>query len=136
MLFGGTDDDYEDEFDDKQDDVVFDTEGGCGGDQQPPPPSFHLDLDEIDGRMEEVPLLDMKSTPEQESKPILEQGTDKAPKKAKLASSDDTPRLAGRRDQVTGRSNRISGFHKRESRNSGGGQLLGGGSSGFAGFIG
>lgn len=135
MLFGGTDDDYEGDFDDKQDDAVFDGEGGCGGDQQPPPPTVDFDLDAIDGRMEEVPLLDMESTPEAGSKPILEQRTNKAPKKAKLASSDDTPRLAGRRDQGAS-GNRISGFHKRESRRSGGGQLLGGGSSGFGGFIG
>lgn len=133
MIFGGADDEDDDDFEDMQDnDVVFD-EGGCGTDQQPPPP-YYLDLDEIDGQVEETLLLDMQSEPDKESKPKLEQGRDTAQRKPKLANNGDTARLAGRRDE-TGR-NRISGFQTRESRRSGSGHLLGGGSGGFAGLIG
>lgn len=137
MLFGGTDDDddddYEDDFDDTQDDDAFDGEGGCGSDQQPPPPQTDLDFDKIDGQVEGPRLLDMQSGPE-DPDPNSEQGMDN-PRRPKLASNGDLPRLAGGRDRETAR-NRLSGFQTRESRRSGSGQLLGGGSSGFAGFIG
>ena len=133
MLFGGTDDDDEESLNDMQDDDVFAGEGGCGSDEQQPPPLYDLDLDEID-RVEEIHLLEMQSEPDLESKPALELGTDKNARKPKLAINGDTNRLSGRRDEKV--RNRISGFHTRESRRSGSGQLLGGGSSGFAGFIG
>lgn len=129
-VIGGTDDDYEDEFEDAQQEDIIDGGGDCGGDQPPPPPHNDLDLDEIEGREEDVsPLLDTQKDDQYDDiKPALD-------RKPKLASSDGMPRLAGRRDQGTD-GNRISGFHKRESRRSGGGQLLGGGSSGFGGYIG
>ncbi len=131
MLFGGTDDDDdEDDFKDMKDDDIFPGEGGCGSDQQPPPP---VDLVEID-QVEEVRLLEMQSEPDLESKPALELGTDNNARKPKLAINGDTNRLAGRRDENV--RNRMYGFQTRESRRSGSGQLLSGGSSGFAGFIG
>ena len=52
----------------------------------------------------------------------------------KLASSSDRHQPAGGRDGNTVR-NRVSGFQKRETKNSGGGVLLGGGGGGNAGFI-
>ena len=124
MLFGGTDDDDEDDFIDMKDDDAFAGEGGCGSDQQPPPPIDFVKIDQV----EEVDLLEMQPEPDVESKP------DNNTRKPKLAINGDTNRLAGRRDEKV--RNRISGFHTRESRRSGSGQLLSGGSSGFAGFIG
>jgi hypothetical protein len=75
--------------------------------------------------MEETPLLEAQ-TPEIEA--------DKAPMTPKLACSSDRHQPAEGRDGNTVR-NRVSGFQKRETKNSGGGVLLGGGGGGNAGFI-
>lgn len=131
MMLGGADDEDDDDFEDMQENDVVVDEGGCGNDQQRSP-LYDLDLDEIDGQVEETRSLDIQSEPDKESRPKLEQGRDS--RKPKLAINDDNARLAGGRDGI--RKNRISGFQTRESRRSGSGQLLGGGSGGFAGFIG
>lgn len=126
MLLGGIDD-YEEEFQEMQDsDHSEEGEGGSVKQQPPPPPhDYDRDLVEIDGRMEETPLLEAQ-TPEIEA--------DKAPRTPKLASSSDRHQLAGGRDGNTVR-NMVSGFQKRETKNLGGGALLGGGSRGNAGLI-
>lgn len=131
MMIGGTDNDLEDDFEELPDEDNADEGGGsCGSDQPPPPPpDYDLDLDEIDGRMEDTPLLEMDAEEDGEAtKPPLE-----VPKKPKLASGGEEPQLSGGREHA-GR-DRISGFHQRETRKAGGGQLLGGGGGGSAGFI-
>ena len=142
MMLGGTDDDDgEDDFEEmqKQEDDNIEGGGGCNKQSQPPPPD--LDLGEIEGKMDDTPLLEMESEEEAretkpaietEHKPALGQGDDK-PKKHKLASSDK-PTLAGGRDEHAVK-DRTSGFHQRKVKRAGGGQLLGGGSRGSAGFI-
>mmetsp|Transcript_24679 Transcript_24679/g.53238 ORF Transcript_24679/g.53238 Transcript_24679/m.53238 type:complete len:955 (-) Transcript_24679:48-2912(-) len=145
MMLGGTDNDNEDEFEEIEDnDDAEESGGGCDNKQPPPPPPDYEDLDEIEGRMEDTPLLEMQTEEEEEasetnpvleteSKPVLEQSTDKAPKKPKLASGSDMPQLAGGRENMV--RDGISGFHKRETKRLGGGQILGGGGGGSAGFI-
>mmetsp|Transcript_17535 Transcript_17535/g.37043 ORF Transcript_17535/g.37043 Transcript_17535/m.37043 type:complete len:969 (-) Transcript_17535:411-3317(-) len=147
-LVGGTDGDDEDEFEEMQEENdPGDAGGSCDMKQTPPPPpDYDLDLDEIEGRMEEAPQLGLNTEKEassetepaleSESKPALGEGPEKAPKKPtmpKLATDSDRPQLAGGRENKV--RDRISGFHKRETRRSGGGQILGGGSGGSAGFI-
>lgn len=143
MMLGGTDDDdVEDDFEEmqKQEDDNIEGGGGCNKKSSPPPPDLE-DLDEIEGKKEDTPLLEMESEEEAretkpaietEHKPALGQGDDK-PKKHKLASSDK-PTLAGGRDEHAVK-DRTSGFHQRKVKRAGGGQLLGGGSRGSAGFI-
>lgn len=140
-MLGGTDDEFEDEFEELEEDENEEGGGSCNM-QQPPPPPEH-DLDEIDGRMENTLLLEAdtkdaasetKPALENESKPAIDRGNDKkVPKKPKLASTDDKPQLSeGRARTVT---DKVSGFHQRESRRVGGGKVLGSGSSGSTGLI-
>jgi len=124
MLLGGTDD-YKEDLHEIQDSNDSEEGGGGSENQQPPPPphDYDRDLVEIDGRMEETPLLETQTS-------SIE--ADKAQRMPKLASSSDRHQLAGGRDGNTVR-NRV--FQKRETKNTGGGALLGGGSSGNAGLI-
>ncbi len=132
MIIGGVDED-EDVLEELQEESASEegAEGSCEN-QQPSPPQYdsELDLDEIEGRMEESPQLDMPDE-SSESNPSLTQGIDESPRKPKLASSNE-PELIGGQNRAK---DRIAGFHKRETKRSGGGKLLGGGSSGSAGFI-
>jgi len=108
MMIGGTDNDLEDDFEELPDEDNADEGGGsCGSDQPPPPPpDYDLDLDEIDGRMEDTPLLEMDAEEDGEAtNPSLE-----VPKKPKLASGGEEPQLSGGREHA-GR-DRISGFHQ------------------------
>jgi len=132
MMLGGTDNDLEDEFEEMEDENNVEEGGGsCGMDQPPPTQPPDYDLDEIEGRMEETPLLDMDTDEETETKPTLEEG---APKKPKLASGGDRAQLGEGRENNASR-NRISGFQKRENKRAGGGKLMGGGGGGGGGFI-
>ena len=154
MMLGGTDEDEEDIDELKEEDNVDQEEGGgsCGM----PPPVYEeyddLDLDEIEGRMEDTPLLgdtqnvdvkmndyDSQSKPEleKESKPALDQSNEnKGSRKPKLAGSynNDGAQLAGGRGEQR-RNDKIAGFQQRQTRKSGGGQLLGGGGGGSAGLL-
>ncbi|KAL7539938.1 hypothetical protein ACHAXR_009753 [Thalassiosira sp. AJA248-18] len=138
MMLGGVDNDFEDDFEEMEDDVE-EGGGGCENKQPPPPPpDYDLDLDEIDGRMEETPLLEMDAKEEKDkTKPALETESnpalDRGARKPKLASDSDRPQLSGGRENMV--KDRISGFHQRETRRRGGGKMLGGGTGGSAGFI-
>jgi curved DNA-binding protein CbpA len=131
MLLGGTDD-YEDDIKEMQDIVTEEGGGNCQN-QQPPPPEHYYDqeLVKTDGRMEETHFLEAGDSSDQ-IKPALK--ADNAPRIPKLASADNRPLLVGERDVEITR-NRISGFHKRETKTAGAGALLGGGSGGNAGLI-
>jgi len=133
MMLGGTDNDYEVTIDEIPDvDDAEDGGGGCDNTQPPPPQQDYQDLDEIEGPMEETPLLEAQAEEEHssESKAAL----DEAPRKPKLAGGNDTPQLARSRENNMAR-DRISGFQQRATRQPGGGQMLGGGGGGSAGFI-
>eukprot|EP00578_Thalassiosira_sp_NH16_P000892 CAMPEP_0181130828 /NCGR_PEP_ID=MMETSP1071-20121207/30077_1 /TAXON_ID=35127 /ORGANISM="Thalassiosira sp., Strain NH16" /LENGTH=992 /DNA_ID=CAMNT_0023216935 /DNA_START=80 /DNA_END=3059 /DNA_ORIENTATION=- len=153
MMLGGTDDD-EDEIDELKEEDNEKEEGGesCGQ----PPPIYEdyddLDLDKIEGRMEDTPLLDgsekvddeidndaeAKQELENESKPALDQSKkDKGPRKPKLAGGDsnDDARLAGGREERRAVPDRIAGFQQRQTNRRGGGQIMGGGGVGSAGLL-
>ena len=126
MMFGGTDDDDEYDLDDIHDEQE---EGGsCENTPQPPP---QQDLDEIEEKVEDTPLLKMQQE-DTDSPALEEKSINKADRKPKLAI-ENKPQLHGGREHKT--KERISGFHKRETKRTGGGQLLGGGGGGSAGFI-
>ena len=125
---GGIDED-EDVREEMQEESASEEEsGGTCESQHPPPPHYDsgLDLEEIEGRMEESPQLDMKTHESGESNPSLTE----VPRKPKLASSNG-PELIGQNRAK----DRIAGFPKRATKRPGGGKLLGGGSGGSAGFI-
>ena len=138
-LIGGTDGDDEDEFEDMEnDDDTVEGGGGCDAGQPPPPSERDSNFVEIEGQMEETPLLDVSmedNTPkpelENELKPSLDQGEDST-RKPKLASEGERPQLGVGREKNR---DRISGFHKRETKRRGGGKLLGGGAGSSAGLI-
>ena len=145
MMLGGLDEDIDDKFEETQDEENGDEGGGnCGNEQQPPPPpSGHdSDLDKIEGRMEDTPLIDMEPDVEEagelkpalgtESTPALGQDDGK-PNKPKLAGGSENPQLSNGREHAA--RDRISGFHERKTKRGGGGKVLGGGSGGTAGFI-
>ena len=137
MMLGGMDDDFEDEFEEMEDDIVEEGGGGSCNNQQPPPPPPDYDLDEIDGRMEDTPLLEAGTkdgaSETKQPRPDLERGAKaEAPKKPKLASGIKS-QLSGGRERMA--ADRVSGFHQRETRRAGSGQILGGGGSGSGGFI-
>lgn len=130
LLHGGVDD-YDEKIDEiPEKDETNEGGGDCGNQQQPPPPPH--DYQEIDGRMEETPLLGMKEDASEQTKPALEAGTQQ--KMPKLARSNDRSQLSGGRDDKTSR-DRISSFTQRKTGNAGGGALLGGGGGGSAGLL-
>jgi hypothetical protein len=131
LLHGGVDD-YDDDKIDEIPEIDETNEGGgdCGNQQQPPPPQH--DYQEIDSRMEETPLLDMKEDTSEHIKPSLEAGTQQ--KMPKLARSNDRDKLTGGRDENNIGRDRISSFTQRKTANAGGGTLLGGG-GGSAGLL-
>jgi hypothetical protein len=130
LLHGGVDD-YDEKIDEIPEiDETNEGGGDCGNQQQPPPPPH--DYQEIDGRMEETPLLGMKEDASEQTKPALEAGTQQ--KMPKLARSNDRSQLSGGRDDKTSR-DRISSFTQRKTGNAGGGALLGGGGGGSAGLL-
>jgi len=142
VILGGTDDYVEETFEEMEEDENKEGGGSCNKQQPPPPPPPEYDLDKIDGRMEDTPLLEAgtedgasenKPALETEPKPALEQGADnEVPKKPKLASAADRPQLSGGRARTV--TDKVSGFHQRETKRVGGGQILGS-SSASAGFI-
>jgi len=144
MMLGGQDGNEDDDIDEIKKDND-DVGGDCSQNdrQQPPPPQYDYnmeDLEQIDGRMEETPLLaETEKQPEQESHekekliPNLEDKKEK-PKKPKLSSGEGKPQLDGARETLS--KDRISGFSQRSQKRRGGGKVLGGTGGGSAGAIG
>lgn len=144
MMLGGQDGNEDDDIDEIKNDS-----GDVGGDcsqndqQQPPPPQYDNnmeDLEQIDGRMEETPLLaetekqaEEESHEKEKSIPNLEDKKEK-PKKPKLSSGEGKPQLDGARETLT--KDRISGFSRRSQKRRGGGKVLGGTGGSSAGAIG
>jgi hypothetical protein len=130
-LLGGTDD-YEDDIKEMQDSVTEEEGGNCQNRQSPPAEQYNdQEFVKIDGRMDETPLLEGGDASDRIETPLK---ADNAPRTPKLASANNRPLLVGERYSDATR-DRISGFHKRETKTVGGGALLGGGSGGNAGLI-
>jgi len=136
MMIGGEDTaDEVDGIDYLDDDINGDMDGSCdsGMDQQPPPPPpthEQQGLDEIEGRMEKDPQLEMPDDHDTVPQPPEEQKLER-PRKPKLVdSADGGETLSGRETK-----NRLGGFHQRSTSRRGGGTLLSGGSGSGGGFI-
>ena len=138
-MIGGedVDDDESDGIDGLDDDFDEGMGGSCDGMGQEPPPPFppsqaERGLDEIDGRMEKDPQLEMPEDHDEDTvPPPSEEQKLERPRRPKLADA------AGGSEIPSGREtkNRLGGFHQRSTGRRGGGALLGGGSGGGRGFI-
>ncbi|EJK60575.1 hypothetical protein THAOC_19041 [Thalassiosira oceanica] len=123
MMIGGEDTaDEVDGIDYLDDDINGDMDGSCDGgmDQQPPPPTHEQQgLDEIEGRMEKDPQLEMPDDHDTVPQPPEEQKLER-PRKPKLVdSADGGETLSGRETK-----NRLGGFHQRSTSRRGGGRCL------------